>query len=322
MSTKSWFQDPFNTSLPTRKREKTNTNTTDTTSGSALGEGYGAYGLDQYKGMMDPTAYGGNVPGAQGPNAAQNQQYNMLTGMQTGYGSPGGYQDMYQNLSGANAQQLGPMSRSGGPGAGYMNPYQDEMIAGVDADMKKAMEMAGSMESDLSQQYSSGGPSSVRSTNQGYGAMGDVGLKYANMKRGIRSDSFDKGMGYMGQDQNRNIALAQANNQANLGFGAMNMNAAGGDMNNRMNMSNAYGNYGQNQQNQQNMADTFNYGEFNRMQDWKPNMMNNYMAGVRGTPWQNTTTSTSTNNSSQTGQGNKSNFEKTLGLGLTAYGMA
>ena len=97
----------------------------------------------------------------------------------------------------------------------------------------------------------------------------------------------------------------------------MNMNAAQGDMNNQMNMSNAFGQYGQNQQNQQNMADTFNYGEFNRMQNWKPNMMNNYMAGVRGTPWQQTSTTSTMDNSSQTGQGTKSNAEKTLGLGLT-----
>ena len=311
MSTKSWFQDPFNTSLPIRKRNKTSTSTT--TGGSAAGEAAGQWGLNQYQGMMDPTAYGGNVPGAQGPNAAQNQQYNMLTGMQTGYGAPGGYQGMYQNLSEANAQQLGPMDRSGGPSAGYMNPYQDEMIGGLKKDYGKAMDMGAN-------QIGAGasGANAFGGSRHGVaeGVMGASAMdNYLKQASGIRSDSYDKGMQWQGQDQNRNIQIANANNQANLGFGNMNMNAAQGDMNNQMNMSNAYGQYGQNQQNQQNMADTFNYGEFNRMQNWKPNMMNNYMSGVRGTPWQ--TNTTTTNNASQTGQGNKSNFEKTLGLGLT-----
>jgi hypothetical protein len=318
MSTKSWFQDPFNTSMPTRKREKTNTSTSTTSSGSAAGEAAGQWGLNQYQGMMDPTAYGGNVPGAQGPNAAQNQQYNMLTGMQSGYGSPGGYQDMYKNLSGANAQQLGPMDRSGGPGAGYMNPYQDQMIGGLERDLKRANAMGAN-------QIGGGasGANAFGGARHGVaeGVMsGENARNFMDGATRIRSDSYDKGMQYQGQDQNRNIQIANANNQANLGFGNMNMNAASGDINNRRNIAGDFGNYGQNQQNQQNMADTFNYGEFNRMQDWKPNMMNNYMSGVRGTPWQQTSTTSAMDNSSQTGQGNKSNFEKSLGLGLTVKG--
>ena len=133
--------------------------------------------------------------------------------------------------------------------------------------------------------------------------------------RGIDADAYDKGMNWMGQDQNRNIALAQANNQANLGFGAMNMAAGQNNMNNQSNMANQFGNYGLNQQNQQNMADTFNYGEFNRMQNWKPNMMNNYMAGVRGTPWQQQTTST------QYGQG-KSDLMNLGGMAIGLGGAA
>lgn len=281
------------------------------TSGSAAGEAAGQWGLDQYKGMMDPTAYGGNVPGAQGPNAAQNQQYNMLTGMQSGYGAPGGYQSMYQNLSGANAQQIGAMDRSGGPGAGYMNPYQDQMIGGLERDLKRANQMG------LNQiGGGASGANAFGGARHGVaeGVMsGENARNFMDGATRIRSDSYDKGMQYMGQDQNRNIAIANANNQANLGFGNMNMNAARGDMNNQMNMSNAFGQYGQNQQNQQNMADTFNYGEFNRMQNWKPNMMNNYMAGVRGTPWQQQNV--------QTGQG-KSDLNNLIGMGFGLAGAA
>jgi len=129
----------------------------------------------------------------------------------------------------------------------------------------------------------------------------------------IRDTGFKNAMNWQGQDQNRNIAIANANNQANLGFGNMRMNAASGDMNNQMNMSNAFGNYGLNQQNQQNMADNFGYNEFNRMENWKPNMMNNYMAGVRGTPWKTGSTTT------ETGSG-PSDLQNLIGTGIQAYG--
>tara|TARA_R110000744_G_scaffold83582_2_gene163715 strand:- start:116 stop:1048 length:933 start_codon:yes stop_codon:yes gene_type:complete len=277
------------------------------TSGSAAGTAAGQIGLDGYLGLMDPTAYKGNIPGAQNPNVAQNQQYNMLTGMQSGYQAPGGYQDMYQNLSGANVQQIDAMDRSGGPASGYESPYTGRMIEGANRDMEDAMRMAGNMESDMAQQYSSGGPSSTRSTNEGISAKGNVGLKYADMKNKIRDTGYQNAMNWQGQDQNRNIQIANANNQSNLGFGAMNMNAANNDLNNRTNMANAFGNYGQNQQNQQNLADNFRYGEFNRMQDWKPNMLNNYMEGVRGTPWQTTQT--------KYGQG-KSDLNNLIGMGV------
>ena len=299
--------------LSGKPKELTKTSTT--TGGSAAGQAAGQWGLDQYKGMMNPTAYTGNVPGAQGPNAAQTQQYHMLTGMHSGYGAPGGYQDMYKGLAGQSAQQLGPMNRAGGPGAGYMNPYQKEMLAGVDQDMKTAMQMAANTESSMAGDYGAGGPSATRSRNKLWGEQGDIGLQAAKMKSGIRGDSFDKGMNWLNQDLNRNIAIANANNQANLGFGAMNMNAASGDMRNQMNMANQFGNYGLNQQNQQNMADQFGYGEFNRMQNWKPKMMNQYMSGVNATPWQTTSTNTAT------GQG-KSDLNNLIGMGFGLAGAA
>ena len=288
------------------------------TGGSKLGEVYGTWGMDQYKGMMNPTAYTGNVPGAQGPNAAQTQQYNMLTGMHSGYGAPGGYQGMYEGLAGQSAQQLGPMDRAGGPGAGYMNPYQKEMLAGVDQDMKTAMQMAANTESAMTGDYMGtnvGGPSAARSRNKLWGEKGDIGLQVAKMKSGIRGDSFDKGMNWLNQDQNRNIAIANANNQANLGFGGMNMNAASGDINNQMNMANRFGNYGLNQQNQQNIADNFGYGEFQRRENWKPKMMNQYMSGLNAVPWQ------TNNETTQFGE-QKSDLNNLIGMGFGLAGAA
>jgi hypothetical protein len=261
---------------------------------------------------MDPTAYTGNVPGSQGYNPAQQQGFDILSGMQ-----PGAVGAAVGNMT---PQQIQAMSRSGGPGAGYISPYTDKMVEGANRDMEEAMRAAGNMESGMAQQYSAGGPSSTRSANQRYGAMGDIGLKYSDMKNRIRDTGFQNAMNWQGQDQNRNIQIANANNQANLGFGGLRRDVAQADINNQFGRSDRFNRMGQFDVGQQNMADTFNYGEFNRMQNWKPNMMNNYMSGVRGTPWQTNTTSTSTDNSSQTGQGGKSNFEKSLGLGLTVKG--
>lgn len=282
------------------------------TGGSKLGEEYGTWGMDQYKGMMNPTAYTGNVPGAQGPNAAQTQQYNMLTGMHSGYGAPGGYQDMYKGLSGQSAQQLGPMSRAGGPGD-YQSNYADAMKGNLKKDYGDALAM-------MQNQVGAGahGANAFGGTRHGVaeGVGGAQAMNdYMKAATAIDADSYNKGMNWMGQDMNRNIAIANANNQANLGFGGMNMNAASGDMNNRMNMANQFGNYGMNQQNQQNLADNFGYGEFNRMQNWKPKMMNQYMQGLNATPWQTTNTNTAT------GEG-KSDLNNLIGMGFGLAGAA
>mgnify|MGYP000105386914 CR=1 FL=1 len=116
-------------SSPTRSRSKTTTNY----GGSAEGQAAGEWGLEQYQGMMDPTAYTGNVPGAQGPNASQIQQYNMLTGMQETV--PGAVSDAVGTMT---PQQIAAMNRSGGPGKGYMNPYQDQLISGLEDDLRRA----------------------------------------------------------------------------------------------------------------------------------------------------------------------------------------
>ena len=308
----SWLSDPFNTSTPTRKREKTNTSTSTTTGGSAAGEVAGQWGLGQYQGMMDPTAYGGNVPGAQGWNQSQQQGFDILSGMQ-----PGAVGTAVGNMT---PQQIAAMNRSGGPGAGYMSPYQDQMIAGANRDMQTAMQMAGNMESDMAQQYSAGGPSSSRSANQRYGAMGDIGLKYHDVKNRIRDTGFRNAMGWQREDARDRASDITAMNQANLGFGDLRRRTAQDDISNQFGRSDRFNRMGQFDVGQQNMADNFGYGEFNRMQNWKPNMMNNYMSGVRGTPWQTTSTTTGTDTSSQMGQGGKSNFEKSLGLGLTVKG--
>ena len=309
------FKNFLSTDRPTR----TKTNTTTTTGGSEAGETAGSNWLNwQYNNIMGGApGYGGPNPYTAGPNTWQQNQGQGLNTISGEYGSPGGYWDqsqgIYGNVGGMNAQQLGPMDRSGGPGAGYMNPYQDQMLGGLQKDYGESLAM---MKNQIG--GGAGGANAFGGSRHGV-AEGVGGAKamdnYLRAATGIRADSYDKGMQYMGQDQNRNIAIANANNQANLGFGNMRMNAARGmsDPTNRLNVNNAMGAYGNYWDNKDIAGKSWLKGNWDdrntRVDQWG----RDYMAGVSGNPWQNTSTTTGT----MTGQG-KSNFEKTLGYGLMA----
>ena len=261
--------------------------TTTGTTGSAAGQDAAQWGIDRMQGHIagGPGTFTGRHPGTQGPNAAQTQQYNILQGM---YGSvPGGVSGAVGNMT---PQQIAAMNRRGGPHAGYTSPYTGQMLAGVDQDMKTAMQMAANTEGDLAQQYRAGGPSSVRSGLERFGAMGDIGLKAAQMKRGIRDDAFTKGMGWQREDEQDRIANLQNRNREARMFGGLRSNVAQADINNKFNLANQYGLYGQGQQQQQNLADQFKYGEFNRMQNWAPNFLTGYNTGVGQVPWQTSQT--------------------------------
>jgi hypothetical protein len=121
-------------------------------------------------------------------------------------------------------------------------------------------------------------------------------------------------MRYQREDATDNLNRAIAMNQGNLGFGRLRKDVAQGDINNQFNLSDRFGSYGLNQQGQQNMADMYGYNEFQRQENWKPEMLTNYFAGVNQTPFKTEQTST------QTGQG-PSPFDQALGLGITAAGL-
>ena len=307
----------FSTSRPRRTRTTSST----TTGGSATGEAAGQWGLDQMQSMIGkgPTAYEGPMPGSQGPNAAQYNQLGQYNVIKDQFLGPGGYEGQAQNIYGAmgamTPQQIAEANRRGGPAGGYVTPYQNQLTAGIDQDMKTAMQMAANTEGDMAQQLHAGGPSSVRSLNERFGAMGDIGLKAAAMKNQIRDTGFTKGMEWQRQDARDRAADIIAMNQANLGFGGMRMGAGDRmrDPSTGMTIAAGYGDWGRNLQDQRNLANMYGYNEFTRQQDWAPNMMQNYFGGVGSTPWQTSSTTTGT----QTGQG-KSNFEKTMGYGLMA----
>ena len=280
------------------------------TGGSQAGQDAGQWGLDQYKDMISagPTAYGGPMPGSQGPNAAQTQQYNMLTGMSSSI--PGAIGSAVGQMT---PEQVAASNRRGGPHAGYRNPYEQQVMAGFKKDY----------EDSLSQ-----GLGRIGAGAHGAGAFGgdrhgvaegvmgsQAQQNFLNQAANLRHRGYGDQMGYQREDTTDNLNRAIAMNQGNLGFGRLRKDVAGADIANQFNLSDRFGSYGLNQQGQQNMADMYGYNEFQRQENWVPEMMQNYFAGVNQTPWQTSQTST------QTGQG-PSQFDKFLGLGLAGAGAA
>ena len=138
---------------------------------------------------------------------------------------------------------------------------------------------------------------------------------FLNQAANLRRTGYGDQMRYQREDTTDNLNRAIAMNQGNLGFGRLRKDVAGADIANQFNLSDRFGSYGLNQQGQQNMADMYGYNEFQRQENWAPEMMQNYFGGVSQTPWETSQTST------QTGQG-PSMFDKALGLGLAGAGAA
>ena len=278
--------------------------TTTGTTGSAAGEAAGQWGLDQYKGMMDPTAYTGNVPGSQGYNPAQQQGFDILSGMK-----PGAVGTAVGNMT---PQQIIGGDRSGGPGA-----YADNRNKLLEDAARRRYTDALAIGNNQIGQGAHGANAFGGSRHaMASGAMGAKAMQdYMQQTGQLYADSYDKGMGWKHEDARAQAANVDAMNRANLGFGGLRRGVAGDDISNQFGRSDRFNRMGQFDVGQQNMADQFNYGEFNRMQNWKPNMMNNYMAGVRGTPWQQQTSST------QYGSG-PSDLQNLIGTGLQAGAIA
>ena len=288
------------------------------TGGSQAGQDAGQWGLDQYKDMISagPTAYGGPMPGSQGPNAAQNQQYNMLTGMSSSI--PGAIGSAVGQMT---PEQVAASNRMGGPHAGYRNPYEEQVMAGFKKDYEDSLAMGlgriGAGARNLSAfgggttDASGGDRHRVEDERMALGAQ----QNFLNQAANLRRTGYGDQMRYQREDTTDNLNRAIAMNQGNLGFGRLRKDVAGADIANQFNLSDRFGSYGLNQQGQQNMADMYGYNEFQRQENWVPEMMQNYFAGVNQTPFKTEQTST------QTGQG-PSMFDKVLGLGLAGAGAA
>ena len=283
------------------------------TSGSATGEGYGTYGLDKYKSMMAGGApvYAGPNPYAGGPNQWQQTQANTLGGLQSSYNSPTGWQAQYQNIGAQSPDQVAMMNRSGGVGPGYTNPYESQVVDALKRDSQDMRQNMFNQVGDGSNRNNAfgGERQAVAEAVGGAEINKDVMAQLAN----VRSGGYSNAMNWFGQDQDRTARAIGQNNNANLAFNDQTLKAGQYDINNQMNFANAQGQYGNYQDNKNIMGDSWLKGNWDDQQSWAPTMMNNYMAGVSGTPWQKTNV--------QTGQG-KSDLMNLVGMGIGMGGAA
>ena len=294
------------------KPEQTQTQTQTTTGGSAAGELAGQWGLEGMKGLIaqGATGYGGSMPGSQGPNAAQIQQYNMLTGMQGSV--PGAVSSAVGQMT---PQQIAEANRRGGPHAGYRNPYEQQVIGGLKQDYQDALAMGRNKIG-----MGAHGANAFGSSRHGV-AEGVMGAKakedFIAQAGQLRHRGFGDQMDWQRQDARDRASDIREMNIANLGFGGMRMGAGDRmrDPSTGLMIADAYGGWGKNQQDQQNLSNMYGYNEFTRQQDYVPNLYKNYFSGMGVTPWQTTSTTTGT----MTGEG-KSPFETAAGLGLAAAG--
>ena len=226
------------------------------------------------------------------------------------YGSvPGGVKSAVGNMT---PQQIIGGDRSGGPGA-----YADNRNKLLEDAARRRYTDALAIGNNQIGQGAHGANAFGGSRHaMASGAMGAKAMQdYMQQTGQLYADSYDKGMGWKHEDARAQAANVDAMNRANLGFGGLRRGVAGDDISNQFGRSDRFNRMGQFDVGQQNMADQFNYGEFNRMQNWKPNMMNQYMSGVNATPWQTTSTNTAT------GQG-KSDLNNLIGMGLGLGGAA
>lgn len=289
--------------------------TATTTQGSAAGEAANLWGIDQMKGHIagGPGVYGGNIPGTQGPNAAQTQQFNMLTGAGMDPQSFQNARGIAKNIASWSPDQIAAANRSGGPGGGYMNPYEANVIGGLKGDYKDMVQM---MKNEIGvgagDNFAQGGDR--EKVAQGV-AGAQMNKDFMNQLASVRSGGYSNAMNWLGRDldrdqtrQTQNITNAMAGKGLNLNAASQSQN-----INPQLAAANALGNYGLNQQNQQNMADQFGYNQFLRKENWMPSMLGQYGQMVAGGPWQSTQT--------KTGQG-KSDLNNLIGMGLGLGGAA
>jgi len=302
----------FDTSTPKRKREKTNV----TTGGSELGEGYGTTGLDfMWERMGHAPRYEGASPFASTPNWFQQQQANTLNNITGEYAGEGGYFDtakgMYGDVGAMSPEEVAAMSRSGGPGSGYFDPYRDKMKGYMQEDYGDALSMMKNMVGAGAESAFSTG-SSRQGVAEGVGGA-KAQADYLRAATAMDSQAFKNAMQWQREDYQDDISRVKYANEASRDF-AKNKLVAGGMMEDPSSAllvtaaNERLGNYRdwKDSQDKSWLHGTWKDQQQQGSQDWR-----DYMSGVSGTPWQTESTTTST----EYGTGGKSNFDKTMGYG-------
>jgi len=290
----------FDTSTPKRKREKTNV----TTGGSELGEGYGTTGLDfMWERMGHAPRYEGASPFASTPNWFQQQQANTLNNITGEYAGEGGYFDtakgMYGDVGAMSPEEVAAMSRSGGPGSGYFDPYRDKMKGYMQEDYGDALSM---MRNKVGAGAS--GANAFGGTRQGT-AEGVGGAKamddYLRAATAMDSQAFENAMQWQREDYQDDISRVKYANEANMGFGDMRTRAATSmrDITQPLSLITEQTAAGDKLRGYDAASDMWDQEQYEKGQSWKTDRLNEYMQGVSGGAWPQTTTQTQTGGQTQ-----------------------
>jgi hypothetical protein len=304
--------DPFSTTKP--KKTKTTYSTSNTTSGSAEGQADGKWGTNEYKNRINSGAptYDGPNPYATERNEWQLRQGDTLGGLQDSYKGEGGWQDKYNAIGGMSPDEVAAMNRRGGPAAGYIDPYQDQMISGMEDDMRRANIMG-------ADQVGAGadGVNAFGGTRHGAaeGVMTSENARnFLSGARGVRSDSFKNAMNWQREDYKDEMDRVRLKNADTSMFNKNTMTAGQFDFDNQIGLSNAQGAYGNYQDQKEIEGKNWLKSNWDQRENRNDNYLTGYTNSVSGTPYE---TNTVTDNTSlQTGQG-KSNFDNTLGYVAT-----
>ena len=288
-----WESNPFDTSIPT----------TQMTRNTGYGEGYtyGKKGLDYGWDQLHSTdnVYKGANPFAHGPSEFENKRRATLGGLQNQYTGPGGRWDtaygVDKGVSGMSADAYNIGDRSGGPDAGYFDPYRGKMKEYMRGDYVDAL-------ADMESQVGAGayGANAFGSSRHGV-ASGVGGAKamdnYLRAATQMDSQAFENAMQWQNQDQQLQGKLAMQANQDKLGFG-------------QLNLAQAQGAVGESDWQKEMLGKNWLSGQFDKQLADKRQLYRDYMTGVDQTPWGTSET--------RTGFGGKSNLDKTAGYSAIA----
>jgi hypothetical protein len=281
----------------------TRTRTTEITPGS--GTEYTEWGLNQMQDLINQgyDPYEGPNPYGGGLNFLQQSQVDNMNELEDLYGGPDGYwkksQDIYGDVGAMSPEEVEAMSRSGGPADGYFDPYRDKMKGYMKDDYTRAL-------SDFENEVGAGaaGKNAFGGSRHGV-ASGVGGAKamddYLRAATAMDSQAYENAMQWQREDYQDDISRVKYANEANMGFGDMRTRAATSmrDISQPLSLITEQTAAGDKLRGYDAAADMWDQELYDKEQSWKTDRLNEYMQGVSGGQWPQTTTQTQTGGQSQ-----------------------
>jgi hypothetical protein len=281
----------------------TRTRTTEITPGS--GTEYTEWGLNQMQDLINQgyDPYEGPNPYGGGLNFLQQSQVDNMNELEDLYGGPDGYwkksQDIYGDVGAMSPEEVEAMSRSGGPADGYFDPYRDKMKGYMKEDYTRAL-------SDFENEVGAGaaGKNAFGGSRHGV-ASGVGGAKamddYLRAATAMDSQAYENAMQWQREDYQDDISRVKYANEANMGFGDMRTRAATSmrDISQPLSLITEQTAAGDKLRGYDAAADMWDQELYDKEQSWKTDRLNEYMQGVSGGQWPQTTTQTQTGGQSQ-----------------------